>query len=139
MDRDHIRASDGDRQVVLDQLREAAQDGRLDMVEYQERMEAALQARVFSELDVLVADLRRLTPPGQPQVTRMRDPFSHQRDSDGSQERGKRLRLIGTGALAAVGISAGLIFIWPEVLVYIVVGVLVVLVLFIVAAVLGLF
>ena len=52
-----MRASDADRDRVLDLLREAAADGRLTAVEFDERMEAALSSRTFGELAVLTADL----------------------------------------------------------------------------------
>ncbi|MFC4334823.1 DUF1707 SHOCT-like domain-containing protein [Salininema proteolyticum] len=138
MDRDRMRASESDRQGVLEQLRTAAQDGRLDLTEYQERMEAAMQARTYSELDLLVVDLQRLAPPGQPQVQAQRY-FPDQRDSDGSAARSSRWRTVGVSTLIAVGVALGLILIFPDILVYIVVGALVILVLFIIAAVLGLF
>lgn len=51
------RASDADRDQVLDVLRSAAGDGRLTADEFTERMEAALSSRLLSELAVLPADL----------------------------------------------------------------------------------
>lgn len=51
------RASDADRDQVLDVLRAAAGDGRLTADEFTERMEAALSSRMLSELVVLTADL----------------------------------------------------------------------------------
>src|SRR5580700_9244435 len=52
-----VRASDADRDRVLDLLRTAAGDGRLTADEFEERMEAALSARTLGELAVLTADL----------------------------------------------------------------------------------
>ena len=52
-----MRASDADRDRVLDMLREAAGDGRLTAAEFDERMEAALSSRTLGELAVLTADL----------------------------------------------------------------------------------
>jgi uncharacterized protein DUF1707 len=51
------RASDADRDRVLDRLRAAVGDGRLTADEFGERMEAALSARTLGELAVLTADL----------------------------------------------------------------------------------
>jgi hypothetical protein len=54
-----VRASDADRDRVLDLLRTAVGDGRLTTDEFGERMEAALSARTLGELAVLTADLGR--------------------------------------------------------------------------------
>ena len=52
-----VRASDTDRDRVLDLLRTAVGDGRLTADEFGERMEAALSARTLGQLAVLTADL----------------------------------------------------------------------------------
>jgi Domain of unknown function (DUF1707) len=54
---DAMRASDRDRQDVVDRLRGAVGDGRLRMDEYMERMEAAYQAVTVGDLAPLCADL----------------------------------------------------------------------------------
>ncbi|MBO3752254.1 DUF1707 domain-containing protein [Streptosporangiaceae bacterium NEAU-GS5] len=59
-----LRASDADRERVIGVLTDAAADGRLTLIEHQERMEAAAGARTLSELAVLTADL--LPPDAQP-------------------------------------------------------------------------
>ena len=52
-----VRASDADRDQVIDVLRAAAGDGRLTADEFNERMEAALASRTLGELAVLTTDL----------------------------------------------------------------------------------
>jgi Domain of unknown function (DUF1707) len=52
-----MRASDADRDRVLEMLREATGDGRLTADEFDERMEAALSSRTLGELAALTADL----------------------------------------------------------------------------------
>jgi Domain of unknown function (DUF1707) len=52
-----LRASDADRDRVIDILRAATEDGRLTADEFNERMEAALSSRTFRELAPLTADL----------------------------------------------------------------------------------
>ena len=52
-----MRASDRDRQQVVEQLRSALGDGRLTMEEYVDRMEAAYQAATYGDLVPLCADL----------------------------------------------------------------------------------
>ena len=51
------RASDRERDAVVQRVQEAFADGRLDDTEFDERMRAALTARTHSDLDVLTADL----------------------------------------------------------------------------------
>jgi len=52
-----LRASDGDRDRVIELLRAAVADGRLDPVEFDERLDAALAARTIDALAPLTADL----------------------------------------------------------------------------------
>jgi hypothetical protein len=52
-----LRASHADRDRVVELLRVAAGDGRLTAEELDERLEAALTARTYSELAVLTTDL----------------------------------------------------------------------------------
>ena len=54
-----MRASDADRDLVVEQLREAAGQGRLDSGELEDRVGAALAARTSEELEPLTADLPR--------------------------------------------------------------------------------
>jgi hypothetical protein len=58
-----LRASDADREATCERLRTAALEGRLDAVELEERMAAALASRWCSQLEVLTADV---TPPPAP-------------------------------------------------------------------------
>jgi hypothetical protein len=53
----HLRASDQDRQQVVDRLRGALADGRLTMDEYLDRMGRAYQAVTYGDLAPLCADL----------------------------------------------------------------------------------
>jgi len=61
-DQQKIRASDRDRQQVVDRLRGAVEDGRLTMDEYVDRMEAAYQAATYGDLAPLCADLPAPAP-----------------------------------------------------------------------------
>lgn len=58
-----IRASDMERDLAADELREAHADGRLDIAEYQERLDSAMTARTLGELADLLDDL---APKGSP-------------------------------------------------------------------------
>ncbi|MFB7737904.1 DUF1707 domain-containing protein [Streptomyces sp. NPDC056112] len=52
-----LRASDADRERVVEHLRDALAEGRLDMTEFEERLEAAYRARTYGELAPLTRDL----------------------------------------------------------------------------------
>lgn len=52
-----LRASDADRDRVAERLRDALAEGRLDMEEFEERLEAAYRSRTYAELEPLTRDL----------------------------------------------------------------------------------
>ncbi|MFJ9035558.1 DUF1707 domain-containing protein [Streptomyces sp. NPDC102406] len=52
-----LRASDADREQVAERLRDALAEGRLDMAEFEERLEATYKARTYRELEPLTHDL----------------------------------------------------------------------------------
>lgn len=53
----NVRVGHRERDAVVAALQEAAGDGRLSMAELDDRLEAALQAKTYADLDPLVADL----------------------------------------------------------------------------------
>ncbi|CAM5630049.1 DUF1707 SHOCT-like domain-containing protein [Streptomyces avidinii] len=59
-----LRASDADRDRVAERLRDAVAEGRLDMEEFEERLEAAYTSRTYAELEPLTRDLP--APAGAP-------------------------------------------------------------------------
>jgi Domain of unknown function (DUF1707) len=60
------RASDGDRERVVEQLRDAASVGRIDLAEFEERMTLAYQARTYGELQPITDDLPDLPEVASP-------------------------------------------------------------------------
>lgn len=56
-DPDRLRISDDDRHRVAEVLREAAGEGRIDLAELDERLEAAYAAKVYADLVPILADL----------------------------------------------------------------------------------
>ncbi|MEU0168181.1 DUF1707 domain-containing protein [Streptomyces iakyrus] len=52
-----LRASDADRERVAEILRDALAEGRLDMAEFEERLDATYQARTYGELAPIIRDL----------------------------------------------------------------------------------
>jgi hypothetical protein len=55
--RGQVRASDADRELVAETLRQAAGDGRLTLGEFDQRLEAAHAAKTYAELEKLTEDL----------------------------------------------------------------------------------
>jgi fatty acid desaturase len=52
-----LRASDADREQIIDRLRKASAEGRLAAHELEHRVTTALKSRTYAELDATVADL----------------------------------------------------------------------------------
>ncbi|GAA4571381.1 DUF1707 domain-containing protein [Micromonospora coerulea] len=55
--RDGMRAADADRQETADRLRAALDEGRIDLYEYDERLQRAYGAKTYGELGEVLADL----------------------------------------------------------------------------------
>lgn len=76
--RDQLRAADSDREAVVERLRTAAAEGRLDLGEYDQRVGEAYAAKTYGELDRLLADLPgpvpSPSPPRQPAAAGMPAP-----------------------------------------------------------------
>ena len=66
-DRQHLRASDADRQEVIDRLRTALGEGRLKMDEFVDRMGLASEAVTYGDLAPLYADLPETGPVARPE------------------------------------------------------------------------
>jgi hypothetical protein len=56
-DAPELRASDADRERVAEVLRDALAEGRLDMEEFEERLDATYRARTYGELAPITRDL----------------------------------------------------------------------------------
>ncbi|MFI9645917.1 DUF1707 domain-containing protein [Streptomyces sp. NPDC052040] len=68
-----LRASDADRERVAEVLRDALAEGRLDMEEFEERLEATYQARTYGELAPITRDLPAAGA-GAPPVSLVKEP-----------------------------------------------------------------
>ena len=55
----NIRASDADRERIAERLRKGHAEGRLDLAEFQQRLEACYEAKTQGQLSELVRDLPR--------------------------------------------------------------------------------
>ncbi|MEH1167946.1 DUF1707 domain-containing protein [Micromonospora sp. CPCC 205539] len=74
--RDGMRAADADREAVADRLRTALGEGRLDLHEYDERLQRAYAARTYAELDALLGDLPPVAPAQRSTVAPVTPPGS---------------------------------------------------------------
>jgi hypothetical protein len=72
---DTIRASDAERDAVIEMLRRHTADGRLTMAEFEERVAEALAARTRGDLDPVLREL----PPLQPLTSPSRPPRAEPR------------------------------------------------------------
>ncbi|GID26439.1 uncharacterized protein DUF1707 [Paractinoplanes brasiliensis] len=68
MGREDMRAGDGDRKQVADQLKAALDEGRLDLDEYDERLQRTYAAKTYGELDGLLDDLPGTVPVQHSQI-----------------------------------------------------------------------
>lgn len=57
-----LRAADADRDAIVERLATAMSEGRLQLDEYQERLEQAHAAKTYADLDRLIADLPEPEP-----------------------------------------------------------------------------
>jgi hypothetical protein len=62
----NLRAGDADRETIADRLRKSHAEGRLDVEEFQERLDRCFQAKTVGELKQLVDDLPRERPRERP-------------------------------------------------------------------------
>lgn len=62
------RISDADRTTAADRLSKHYGDGRLDQAEFDRRLDQAMKATTYADLDGLFADLPGGEPPQQPAV-----------------------------------------------------------------------
>ncbi len=110
--RRNMRASDADREQVVERLRNAADDGRLFIDEFDERLGQAFNARTYGELDAIVSDL----PPKRALIKRpgrarsvLRRPYQVRRAGRaGIVLRRPRSRALIAGALATVAVAVPL-------------------------------
>jgi hypothetical protein len=132
-DRPDMRASDADRQEVIERLRAALDEGRLKMDEYLERMGQASEAVTYGELAPLYADLPEpgsvaqrepAPPPRSPQVHAPSEPHDGAVARRGFAGLPTPLKVLWTiwGAVVAVNVvvwvlvsatNAQLLYPWP--------------------------
>ncbi|WP_432831904.1 DUF1707 SHOCT-like domain-containing protein [Dactylosporangium sp. CA-092794] len=109
--REDLRAADVDRQFVAERLKAALDEGRLSLVEYDDRLKDAYSARTYGELDAVLKDLPGFHPVGssqlQPAAPRVGDPDERSAPSDGRNPRW----LLGVWSAWLVAVSVNVV-IW---------------------------
>ncbi|MFD7470349.1 DUF1707 SHOCT-like domain-containing protein [Streptomyces tendae] len=73
-DAPELRASDADRERVAEVLRDALAEGRLDMTEFEERLDATYKARTYGELAPITRDLPVGGVAAAPRVSMTKEP-----------------------------------------------------------------
>jgi Domain of unknown function (DUF1707) len=76
MGRDEMRAGDSDREAVASKLKSALDEGRLDLHEYDERLQKTYTAKTYGDLNGLLDDLPGTLPPQRSQVQGYEPPVS---------------------------------------------------------------
>ena len=88
-----IRASDQERDAVVQRVQQAFAEGRLDDTEFDERMRAALTARTHADLEALLTDLPAASAPAQAPAAAGRGPGRFAIALKGSVRRAGRWRV----------------------------------------------
>ncbi|WP_051024834.1 MULTISPECIES: DUF1707 domain-containing protein [Nocardia] len=57
MGNEHVRASDADREEIVERLRSAMNEGRLNLAEFDDRVQQVYAARTYGELSPILSDL----------------------------------------------------------------------------------
>ncbi|MFE7646821.1 DUF1707 SHOCT-like domain-containing protein [Streptomyces phaeoluteigriseus] len=79
-----LRASDADRERVAEVLRDALAEGRLDMTEFEERLDATYRARTYGELTPITRDLPAAGVAPPPAVSLHKSAARGDADEDGA-------------------------------------------------------
>jgi hypothetical protein len=119
-----MRAADSDRNQVVDILREALDEGRLSLPEYDERVATAYRSVTYADLNALLSDLPRTRPEG---VLAIPAPKKPARVEPPAEERSHRMPLammilwtiwggivaINVAVWLIVGVTAAWVYPWP--------------------------
>ncbi|WP_231953586.1 DUF1707 SHOCT-like domain-containing protein [Actinoplanes derwentensis] len=116
MGHEGMRAADGDRQKVADQLKAALDEGRLDLSEYDERVQRAYAAKTYGDLDGLLDDLPGTVPVAKSQVVSA-EPVDQLTPVPGQKHKSGRSGFQGMAAVFVVCVliwaMSGMGYFWP--------------------------
>ncbi|BCJ64559.1 DUF1707 SHOCT-like domain-containing protein [Polymorphospora rubra] len=108
--REDMRAADSDREAVAEQLRVALGEGRLDLHEYDERLQRVYLAKTYADLDGLLSDLPGTIPAAEAQLVPIGEKAELVAEPDGRYPHATRRWLADTwdGYGLTVGIVVGI-------------------------------
>jgi uncharacterized protein DUF1707 len=107
-----MRASDVDREAVAQRLRAALDEGRLTIVEYDERLQQAYASTTFDQLEPLVADLPAPTPAKPSSEVAKRERQKHKMVKEWRDWAGVSFILVAIWLVTSIA-SGGPLFFWP--------------------------
>lgn len=109
-----MRAADSDRDAVAEILATAHAEGRLDLVEYQHRLERAMGATTLGELEPLTTDLPNAQPSAAVDLAEQSDPRSWMREwvDEWRTWLGAAVIMVGIWAVTSV-VSGEFLPFWP--------------------------
>jgi hypothetical protein len=99
----HIRASDADRERVVERLRRAAAEGRLAVDELEDRVALALAAKTHGDLQALTADLPKSSSKPSSRLP------AEQRSPGKRLEKAAETLLVTLGGVALIGAALSVI------------------------------
>ena len=113
VDRQDMRVSDGERQEVVERLRTALGEGRLELDEYDQRVQSAYGAKTYRELVPLTADLPDVPMPMPPVRARSREAQHYGHPNRAIALLSVVFVFIGLSVLLSVASGGVLIPFWP--------------------------
>src|SRR5262245_32453118 len=96
---DEMRAGDSDRQAVAEKLKQALDEGRLDLGEYDERLQQAYAAKTYGDLKGLLDDLPGA---GAPVRAKPADPVPRQAEPPQARSKAGQLMRAWLGGFGGV-------------------------------------
>lgn len=108
-----MRAADADRAAVAQRLQRAVDEGRLDIIDFDERLQRAYAAKTYGELDRITADLP--APAAETALVKAPERAVARREEMTGEWRswaGTSLVLITIWGISSVA-SGGALFFWP--------------------------
>lgn len=110
----HLRVSDAERAEVADLLSKHYGDGRLNQSEFEARMELAMHAKTYADLDGLFDDLPQTEPSGPPGAPPASGSALRREYPRGPVPRQHRRHiLLLAGLIVVLAVVAGHALTWP--------------------------
>ncbi|MGA5301273.1 DUF1707 SHOCT-like domain-containing protein [Nucisporomicrobium flavum] len=103
MSDEQMRAGDAERQAVADRLKAALDEGRLELHEYDERLQRTYAAKTYGDLDALTTDLPGTVPAQRAQVVPQAPRAAAEAGAGAGPEVGEMRRPGGPPWLASYG------------------------------------